>query len=84
MNARSDERDRRLVDQLGFEKAIRENLSPDAVATTIAYLRAAEFGNQPRDPRALAALREVEWLADTLTAMIGVEEHNRLIDELGL
>ncbi len=67
-----------------FENAIRDNLSPDAVATAIAYLRAAEFGNQPDNDRALAALREVEWLADALTEMLGVDEHNRLIDELGL
>jgi len=67
-----------------FEKAIRDNLSPDAVATAICYLRCAEFGNQPSDERALAALREVEWLADALTEMLGVDEHNCLIDELGL
>ena len=67
-----------------FENAIRDNLSPDAVATAIAYLRAAEFGNQPDNDRALASLREVEWLADALTEMLGVDEHNRLIDELGL
>ena len=54
------------------------------MATAIAYLRAAEFGNQPDNDRALAALREVEWLADALTEMLGVDEHNRLIDELGL
>lgn len=67
-----------------FEKAIRDNLSPDGVATAIAWLRAAESGNIPSDERALAALREVEWLADVLTEMLGVDEHNRLIDELGL
>jgi len=67
-----------------FEKAIRDNLSPDGVATAIAWLRAAESGNIPSDERALAALREVEWLADVLTEMLGVDEHNRLIEELGL
>ena len=72
------------VDEAVFEKAIRENLSPDGVAAAICYLRCAEFGNRPTNGRALAALREVEWLADTLTEMLGVEEHDRLIDELGL
>jgi len=67
-----------------FEKAIRDNLSPDGVATAIAWLRAAESGNIPSDERALAALREVEWLADVLTEMLGVDEHNRLMEELGL
>jgi hypothetical protein len=60
------------------------HLSPNAVATAICYLRCAEFGNRPSDERAMAALREVEWLADALTEMLGVDEHNRLIDELGL
>jgi hypothetical protein len=72
------------VDQAAFEKAIRDNLSPDGVAAAICYLRCAEFGNQPSDERALAALREVEWLADTLTELLGVDEHNRLVEELGL
>jgi len=67
-----------------FERSISDNLSPDAVATAIAWLRAAESGNQPSDERALAALREVEWLADVLTEMLGVDEHNRLMEELGL
>jgi hypothetical protein len=72
------------TDQEVFENAIRDSLSPDAVATAICYLRCAEFGNQPPSERAIAALREVEWLADVLTEMIGVDEHDRLIDELGL
>jgi len=72
------------VDEAAFERVIRENLSPDGVAAIICYLRCAEFGNQPDSERALAALREVKWLADTLTEMLGVEEHNRLIEELGL
>jgi hypothetical protein len=80
----NDERMSGAVDQAVFEQAIRDNLSPDGVATVIAWLRAAESGNQPADERALAALREVEWLADTLTEMLGAEEHNRLMDELGL
>jgi len=67
-----------------FERAIRDCLSPDGVATAIAWLRAAESGNIPSDERALAALREVEWLADVLTEMLGVDEHNRLMEELGL
>ena len=72
------------VDEAVFEKAILENMSPDGVAAAICYLRCAEFGNQPTSERAIAALREVEWLADTLTELLGVDEHNRLIEELGL
>jgi hypothetical protein len=84
MNANQRERFNSPADREAFEKAICDNLSPDGVATAIAWLRAAESGNQPSDERALAALREVEWLADVLTEMLGVDEHNRLIDELGL
>ena len=88
MNAKREKKERTTmggaVDQAAFEKAIRENLSPDGVAAAICYLRCAEFGNRPTNERALAALREVEWLADTLTEILGVDEHNRLIEELGL
>lgn len=72
------------VDDDAFAAAIRDNLSPDGIATAIAFLRAAESGNRPTEPRAIAALCEVEWLADTLTDLLGVDEHNRLMDELGL
>ena len=82
--ANNNERPCGAVDREAFELVIRDNLSPDGVATVIAWLRAAESGNQPADERALAALREVEWLADTLTEMLGVDEHNRLMEELGL
>jgi len=84
MNANERERFDSPTDRDAFEQAIRDNLSPDGVATAIAWLRAAESGNIPADERALAALREVEWLADVLTEMLGVDEHNRLMEELGL
>ena len=84
MTEKNDERGCGAVDQAAFEQVIRDNLSPDGVATVIAWLRAAESGNRPTDERALAALRQVEWLADTLTEMLGVDEHNRLMEELGL
>jgi hypothetical protein len=84
MNAKNDERFKSPADREAFERAIRDNLSPDAVATAIVALRAAESGNQPTDERALAALREVEWLADLLTETLGVEEHQRLMEELAL
>lgn len=63
--------------------AIRECLSPEAVATMIAFLQPAAF-YKPANDDAMKALCEVEWLADTLTEMLGVDEHNRLIEELGL
>jgi hypothetical protein len=63
--------------------AIRECLSPEAVATVIAFLQPAAF-DKPANDDARKALQEVEWLADTLTEMLGVDEHNRLMEELGL
>lgn len=84
MNAR-DERMSGAVDQEAFEEVIRVNLSPEAVATIVAFLQPVAFyrpANANED--AMQALRQVEWLANTLTEMLGVEEHNRLMEELGL
>jgi hypothetical protein len=84
MNARQDQRTSGKPNAEALARAIRENVSPDGVAMAIADLRSAELGNRPTSARALATLREVEWLADTLTEMLGAEERNRLMDELGL
>jgi len=83
MNARGDERMSGAVDQQAFKKVIRDNLSPEAVASIIAFLRPATF-YKPANEDAMRTLRQVEWFADTLTDMLGAEEHNRLMDELGL
>jgi hypothetical protein len=83
MNANNDERMSGAVDQEAFEKVIRDNLSPEAVATIIAFLQPAAF-YRPANEEAMQALLQVEWLANTLTDMLGVEEHNRLMEELGL
>ncbi|MCC6491600.1 MAG: hypothetical protein IT424_01110 [Pirellulales bacterium] len=71
------------VDQAAFETAIRDNLSPEGVAAIIAFLQPAAF-YKPANEDALAALQQVEWLADTLTEMLGADEHNRLMERLGL
>ena len=83
MNGNNDERMSGAVDQEAFEKVIRDNLSPEGVASIIAFLQPAAF-YKPANEEALRALRQVEWFADTLTEMLGVEEHNRLMEELGL
>lgn len=83
MNANNDERQTGAVDQEAFEKVIRDNLSPEAVASIIAFLQPAAF-YKPANEDAMQALRQVEWFADTLREMIGVDEQNRLMDELGL
>jgi hypothetical protein len=71
------------VDQAAFEQVINDNLSPQGIATVIAFLQPAAF-YKPANGEAAEALRQVEWLADTLTEMLGAEEHNRLMEELGL
>ena len=43
MNANNDERQTGAVDQEAFEKVIRDNLSPEAVASIIAFLQPAAF-----------------------------------------
>jgi hypothetical protein len=83
MNANNDERGSGAVDQAAFEKVIRDNLSPEGIATIIAFLQPAAF-YKPANEDARRALRQAEWFADTLTDLLGVDEHNRLIDALGL
>jgi hypothetical protein len=71
------------VDQHAFETAIRENLSPEGVVMTIAYLRTAT-GERPKTDAGRLALQQVKWLADTLFEMVGTAEYNRLLEEIGL
>ncbi len=61
----------------------RDHLTPEAVATIIAFLQPAAF-YKPANADALAALQQVEWFADVLTEMLGADEHNRLMEQLGL
>ncbi len=83
MHANDDDRMSGAVDQDAFEKVIRDNLSPEGVATIIAFLQPAAF-YKPANEDAVRGLRQAEWLADTLTDMLGVDEVNRLMEELGL
>ncbi len=71
------------VDDEAFADVIRTNLSPEAVATIIAFLQPAAF-YKPANEDASRALGELEWFADALTALLGIEEHQRLMEELGL
>lgn len=71
------------VDQAAFEKVIHGNLSPHGIATVIAFLQPAAF-YRPANEAALEGLRQAEWLAETLTELLGAEEHTRLLEELGL
>ncbi len=71
------------VDQDAFAEQIRENLSPEGVATCIAFLRVAG-SYHPKNERAANGIQQAEWLADTLTDILGVDECDELFDELGL
>jgi hypothetical protein len=83
MPANNDERTSGAADQEAFEYVIRDNLSPEGVATIVAFLQMAAF-HKAANEESLNALRQAEWFADTLTQMLGVEEVNRLMNELGL
>jgi hypothetical protein len=66
-----------------FEQVIRNNFTPEGVAMIIAVLRTAP-AYRPAGDEARGALREVHWLAETLTRLLGPREYARLIEELGL
>jgi hypothetical protein len=58
--------------------ALRENLSPHAVAAIVAYLQPARTNNPDVD-------HQVQWFADQLVELVGGSEHQaRLAEELGL
>jgi hypothetical protein len=64
-------------------RTIRDNLSPEAVVAIIALLQPA--GNYRNgEPKNERAINQVNWFRDTLLEMIGVEEFNAVINEIGL
>jgi hypothetical protein len=83
MNAKNNERMSGAVDQEAFEKVIRDNLSPEAVATIISLLEPART-RQPNTKQQRQGLVGAEWLADTLIELLGVDEYQRLLDEMCL
>ena len=83
MNARNPERNSGAVDQEAFEKVIRDNMSPLGVATIIAFLQPATMQRADTEEGRLGLL-ELEWFVNTLIDLLGVEQYNRLLEELGL
>lgn len=83
MNQKNQERMSGAVDQEAFDDAIRENLSPAGVAAIIAFLQPATM-NRPTTPEQKQALQEVEWFTNTLIDLLGVDEYNRLLEEISL
>jgi len=83
MNANVDQRMSGAVDQEMFETVIRNNLSHAGVATIIAFLQPATMQKGPTE-EARRGLRELEWFTSTLIDFLGIDQYNRLLEELGL
>jgi len=65
-------------DEQDLFDAIREQLSPHAVAAIVSYLQPARTNNSDVD-------RQVRWFADELVKLVGgYEQQARLAEELGL
>ena len=62
--------------------AIRENLSPEGVAALVMALQTAG-SIRATTPEGEKAIEQVLWFRDTLLDLIGVENFNRTMDELG-
>ncbi|MFO8012584.1 MAG: hypothetical protein R6X20_04670, partial [Phycisphaerae bacterium] len=66
------------IDEQDLFDALKDNLSPQAVAAIVAYLQPARTSNPEVD-------RQLRWLADRLTGLVGgPEQLGRLCDGLGL
>ena len=61
-----------------LKNAIREEMTPQAIALTIAYLQGAKAPHQ-------SATTEVGWLCDRLTELVGGPKMlSKLFDEIGV
>jgi hypothetical protein len=78
----SEERMSGAVNQKAFEKVIRDNLSPEGVAALVMALQPAG-SIRATTPEGDQAIEQVIWFKNTLLDMIGVENFNRQMDELG-
>ncbi|MFO8011899.1 MAG: hypothetical protein R6X20_01200 [Phycisphaerae bacterium] len=66
------------IDEQDLFDALKDNLSPQAVAAIVAYLQPANTSNPEVN-------RQLRWLADRLTDLVGgPDQLDRLTDELGL
>ena len=64
-------------------RTFRDHLTPEAVVAIIALLQPAD-NYRDGTPANERALNQVDWFRDTLLEMIGVDEFNALINEVGL
>ena len=80
MNAETTNTKTEGIDRDALEDAIRDNLSPEAVVMIASYLQSLRASA----PTARGTIREVEWFREMLIGMVGVDNYNLLLDELGL
>jgi hypothetical protein len=84
MNAKKQNPQRReAADRRRFENAIRDTLSPEAVAAVIALLQPAS-NYRKDDPDNRRAIDQVDRFREMLLELIGVEGFNTLIEEIGM
>jgi hypothetical protein len=83
MTMRNRQRMSGAVDQTAFETVIQDNLSPQGVAAIIAMLQTAGHYRNGT-PANEAAINQAIWFRETLLDMIGVNEFNELVEEIGL
>lgn len=60
-----------------LDDALRENLSPEAIAVIAGYL-------QPARSKSPEADKQVFWFYERLVALLGADQFRRLQDELGI
>jgi len=78
IQALADKQEPAGVDEQVLFDALKDNLSPQAVAAVVAYLQPAHTSNPDVD-------RQLRWFAERLTELVGgPEQLNRLTDGLGL
>jgi len=78
IRALADKQEPAGIDEQVLFDALKDNLSPQAVAAIVAYLQPAPTNNPDVD-------RQLRWLADRLTELVGgPEQLDWLTDGLGL
>lgn len=65
-----------------MQEAIRDCLSPEAVAMIAGQLQASIYSFRQPPAAALEPLRQLEWFHDLLMDTIGPDEFNRIWDQL--
>lgn len=74
----------RTMEEGLLHDAMRENFSPEGVATIIAFLQPAAM-KRTDNQEAASALQQVEWFTEVLTNLLGgPKKVSEFFEELGL